>query len=77
MDTTLNYLMIELTGKLVRNIDDSIVAWMPEDEPWFENQLAPCRAALSESEFTEAIEQGRSMTMEQAIAYALEGSTSP
>ena len=45
---------------------------MEEDELWFENKLAPSRAALSESEFEEAVEHGRAMTMEQAIAYALE-----
>ena len=38
----------------------------------FENDLAPRRAALSETEFGIAMEQGRAMTMEQAIAYALE-----
>jgi hypothetical protein len=40
----------------------------------FENNLAPCRAALSETEFATAIERGRAMTMEQAIEYALEKS---
>ena len=38
----------------------------------FENDLAPCRAALGESAYAEAVEQGRAMTMEQAIAYALD-----
>jgi hypothetical protein len=42
------------------------------DDIEFENNLAGCRAALSESEFAESMEQGRAMTMEQAIAYALE-----
>ena len=37
-----------------------------------EKKLAPCRAALSESVFIEAETQGRNMTMEQTIAYALE-----
>jgi hypothetical protein len=32
----------------------------------------PHRAALSEAEFKDATEQGRAMTMEQAVAYALE-----
>jgi predicted ATPase/DNA-binding XRE family transcriptional regulator len=39
-----------------------------------DKKLAPCRAALSEAEFANAEEQGRTMTMEQAIAYALESS---
>jgi predicted ATPase/class 3 adenylate cyclase/DNA-binding XRE family transcriptional regulator len=55
-----------------RNISESIGTWQQEDAPWFEDELAPCRAALGESEFAAAIEQGRAMTMEQAIAYALE-----
>jgi len=38
----------------------------------FDNDLAPCRAALGESAFATAMEEGRAMTMEQAIAYALE-----
>jgi len=38
----------------------------------FEDDLALSRAALSESAFAEAVEQGRLMTMEQAVAYALE-----
>ena len=59
-----------------RNISESIGAWQQEDEPWFEEQLAPCRAALGESEFAAAVEQGRLMTMEQAIAYALEDNRS-
>lgn len=54
-----------------RNVYDSIGALEPEEDPKFEDRLAPCRAALSETEFDNAMEQGRSMTMEQAIAYAL------
>jgi predicted ATPase/class 3 adenylate cyclase/DNA-binding XRE family transcriptional regulator len=57
-----------------RNISESIGAWQQEDESWFEDLLAPFRAALGESGFAAAVEQGRAMTMEQAIAYALEDS---
>ncbi|MCI0552631.1 MAG: helix-turn-helix domain-containing protein [Anaerolineae bacterium] len=57
-----------------KNVATSIGVWSQEDEINFENDLAPCRAALGESEFAEAVEQGRAMTMEQAIAYALENS---
>jgi len=55
-----------------RNIWASIGIWRQEDEVDFENWLAPSRAALDEAELEEAVEQGRAMTMEQAIAYALE-----
>jgi predicted ATPase/transcriptional regulator with XRE-family HTH domain len=54
-----------------KNISDSIGAWREKDESDFENTMASCRAALGESAFAEAVEQGRAMTMEQAIAYAL------
>ena len=55
-----------------RNVYDSIGAWQQEDDPKFEEYLNPCRAALDEAEFAAAVEDGRAMTMEQAIAYALE-----
>jgi tetratricopeptide (TPR) repeat protein len=57
-----------------RNIWDSIGIWREDDEVDFQNWLAPCRAALSAAEFANAEEQGRAMTMEQAIEYALEKS---
>jgi non-specific serine/threonine protein kinase len=37
-----------------------------------ETEIEPCRSALGEFAFAEAVELGRAMTMEQAIAYALE-----
>jgi hypothetical protein len=55
-----------------RNVWDSAGIWKEADEIDFERWLAPCRVALEESAFAEAVEQGRSMTMEQAITYALE-----
>jgi predicted ATPase/class 3 adenylate cyclase/DNA-binding XRE family transcriptional regulator len=55
-----------------KNFINSVGAWTERDELFFENDLMPCRTALSEAEFEEAMEQGHSMTMEQAIAYALE-----
>ena len=39
-----------------------------------ENDLAACRATLGEEQFEASAEQGRAMTMEQAIEYALEKS---
>jgi predicted ATPase/DNA-binding XRE family transcriptional regulator len=55
-----------------KKIYDSIGAWHQEHELNFENTLVACRATLNEAEFAETVEQGRAMTMEQAIAYALE-----
>jgi hypothetical protein len=55
-----------------KKVLDSIGAWMEGDESIFEKDLAACRAALTEAEFEAALEQGRTLTMEQAIAYALE-----
>ena len=49
-----------------------IGAWQAKDEDELENDLAPCRAALGDLDFEQAMEKGRAMTMEQAIAYALE-----
>jgi non-specific serine/threonine protein kinase len=54
-----------------RNVYDSIGVWQPEDDPLLEKYLAPCRIILDEPAFTTAIEEGRAMTMEQAIDYAL------
>jgi len=70
----------QLTGKSAhavylywasRNLYDSIGAWAEEDNSRFENQLAPCRAILGKSEFAEAVEHGRTMTIEKAIQLAL------
>lgn len=55
-----------------RSILDSIGVWTEEDETEFEKDIGPSRAALSETEYATAMQQGRAMTMEQAIAYALE-----
>jgi predicted ATPase/class 3 adenylate cyclase/DNA-binding XRE family transcriptional regulator len=55
-----------------RNILDSIGAWNQVPQTEFESSLAACRTALGESAFATAFEEGRAMTMEQAIAYALE-----
>jgi non-specific serine/threonine protein kinase len=55
-----------------KNIWDSFGTWQKEDEIEFEHWLAPSRAMLSPAEFAEAIEQGHQITLEQAIAYALE-----
>lgn len=57
-----------------RNVYDSIGAWQAEDEHEFRNGLAVSRASLGESAFTAAVEQGRLMTMEQAIASAIHDS---
>jgi len=54
-----------------KKVLDSIGAWTEGDELILENDLAPCRAALAAAAFAEAVELGRALTMEQAIAYAL------
>ena len=46
--------------------------WTQGLDAEFDSVLERCRAALGEAAFAEAVEQGRAMTMEQAIAYALE-----
>ena len=55
-----------------KRLFDSVSAWPPRYGFDLEKKLAPCRAALRKSAFVEAEAQGRAMTMEQAIAYALE-----
>jgi hypothetical protein len=62
---------VQLYGA-AKNVFDSIGAWQPDDELQFDEDLTPSRAALGEAEFEAAAKQGRAMTMEQAIAYALE-----
>lgn len=57
-----------------RNVYDSIGAWHQQDDSILEEHLVSCCALLGESEFAEAVKEGHSMTMEQAIAYALENS---
>ena len=57
-----------------RTAYDSIGVRHKGDDPNLEKRLASCRVALGESAFAEAEAQGRAMTMEQAIAYALEPS---
>ena len=46
--------------------------FMPTDYADYERIVTAIRAQLDEAEFEEAIADGRAMTMEQAIAYALE-----
>jgi predicted ATPase/transcriptional regulator with XRE-family HTH domain len=57
-----------------KNIAESIGAWWQTDDAELEHNLASCRTALGESAFEEAMEEGRAMTLKQAIAYALEKS---
>lgn len=54
-----------------RSIFDSIGAWRPEDDTKFEIMFAPYQTVLGISALTTAIEEGRAMTFEQAIDYAL------
>jgi predicted ATPase/DNA-binding SARP family transcriptional activator len=47
----------------------------PVERPEFDCLVAPMRAALGEEAFAAAWAKGRAMTLEQAVAYALEGKT--
>ncbi|HET9908804.1 MAG TPA: helix-turn-helix domain-containing protein, partial [Anaerolineales bacterium] len=49
--------------------------WTQGMDAEFEPVLDRCRAELGEAAFAQAVEQGRAMTMEQAVAYALENSS--
>ena len=55
-----------------KSVYDSIGAWHPGDDLKLEEYLTPCHMALSETEFEAALKEGRAMTTEQAIEYALE-----
>ena len=55
-----------------RSIFEYIGTWGPENQIQLEESLAACRAEMGEAEFITAMEQGRAMTIEQAIVYALE-----
>ena len=57
-----------------RNAHDTIGmgVWTQGLDAEFDTVLERCRAELGEAAFAEAVEQGRVMTMEQAIEYALE-----
>jgi predicted ATPase/transcriptional regulator with XRE-family HTH domain len=57
-----------------KNIAESVGAWWTEDEVEVENNFATCRADLDEKAFETAMEQGRALTMKQAIVFALENS---
>ena len=46
--------------------------WTQELDAEFETVLERCRAKLGDAAFVEEVEQGRAMTMEQAIACTLE-----
>jgi len=59
------------------NIFQSIGAWTEQDDLLFETELAPCKAVLDESTYAVASKKGREMTIEQAIAYALEDRSHP
>jgi tetratricopeptide (TPR) repeat protein len=55
-----------------RHMLDLSGAWQQEDRLEFEKELATCQAVLNATEFAKAVEQGRAMTVDQAIAYALQ-----
>ncbi len=54
------------------NIKDSLGVWWEEDKAKLEQDLAVWRASMPQAEYVKAVEQGRAMTIEQTVAYALE-----
>lgn len=55
-----------------KNLFDLLGGWPARFSFDLEKDLAPCREAMGELAFMEAIEQGRAITLEQAVTYALE-----
>jgi predicted ATPase/transcriptional regulator with XRE-family HTH domain len=55
-----------------KKIFDDIGAWWSSDDLEFEGALAAARARLGDAEFQSALDDGRYVTMEEGIAYALE-----
>jgi hypothetical protein len=47
----------------------------PNERPRYEREVAAARAQLDEERFRAAWAEGRAMSMEEAISYALEGNT--
>jgi non-specific serine/threonine protein kinase len=60
-----------------RNVYESIDPLQPDDDLRFVEYLTSCRLTLDETEFEAALEDGRAMTIEQAVAFALEESNGP
>ncbi len=50
----------------------SVGVWPHEEDAQFDDNFATCRAELDVMAFTKAVEQGRAMTIEQAVAFGLE-----
>jgi hypothetical protein len=48
---------------------------MPEEDAWREPYLAMARSQLNEASWEAAFDEGRAMTMDDAISYALEKNT--
>jgi predicted ATPase/transcriptional regulator with XRE-family HTH domain len=70
-----NFVRAARLYEAARRIFEYIGTWWHEDKIELEKILAACHVELGEAELITAIEQGRAMTMEQAIAYALEESS--
>jgi tetratricopeptide (TPR) repeat protein len=67
----------ERAGRLLGATNDWYIGWMftrsPKERRQREQAVSEIRQALGEDAFTTAWEQGMAMTLEEAIAYALEG----
>jgi non-specific serine/threonine protein kinase len=66
-----------LIGAAERAFEAIGVGPQPADVPEYERYIAAVRAQLDESAFEAALAEGRAMTVEQAVAYALEGTDPP
>ncbi len=55
--------------------DESGAAWWPADRVEIERSSAAMRAALDDQAYADARQTGRSMTLEQAVAFALDEET--
>jgi tetratricopeptide (TPR) repeat protein len=54
----------------------AVPRWPPL-QPWYEQDLALARSQLDPTQWQAAWEQGYTMSLDQAVAYALEGSMAP
>jgi hypothetical protein len=55
-----------------RKVFDSIGAWSVEDNAKFEKEMVNYSAALDASVFAASVEEGRAMSMEEAVRFALD-----
>jgi hypothetical protein len=62
-----------LWGAAPGSREDPGAPWLPEDRELIEPHIDAARTRLEEATWREEWEKGRSMTLDQAVGYALEG----